>query len=42
MAFHPSLFGYVDLPDPVERRPNGRPDGIRTVRRPTRRPARRV
>ena len=42
MAFHPSLFGYVDLPDPVERLPNGLPYGIRTVRRPTRRPAGRV
>jgi hypothetical protein len=42
MTFHLSLFGHVELPDPVERRPYGRPDGVRTVRRPSRRPTKRV
>ena len=34
MALYPSLFGYVELPEPEERRPHGRPNGVRTVRRP--------
>jgi len=34
MALYPSLFGYVDLPEPDLRRPTGRRgDGSRRVRR---------
>jgi hypothetical protein len=42
MTFHLSPFGRVDFPEPVERRPYGRPDGVRTVRRPSGRPTGRV
>jgi hypothetical protein len=36
MALYPSLFGYVEIPQPDERRPpHGRPTGVRVVRRPT-------
>lgn len=35
MTIYPSLFGSVELPDPVESRPpHPRPDGVRVVRRP--------
>ena len=35
MFLHPSLYGGVDLTDPVPSRPpKGRPDGVRVVRRP--------
>ena len=33
MALYPSLFGYVDLPDPDLRRPRGRGGSVRLVRR---------
>jgi hypothetical protein len=42
MALYPSLFGWVELPEPDERRPHGRPDGVRTVRRPAVRPGGRL
>ena len=36
MALYPSLFGYVELPEPDERRPpQGGPKDVRTVRKPT-------
>lgn len=36
MALYPSLFSFVEVPDDYdERRPQGRPDGTRTVRRPS-------
>jgi hypothetical protein len=37
MAFYTTLFGHVDLPEPsdgLEGRAQGRPNGVRTVRRP--------
>jgi hypothetical protein len=37
MAFYTTLFGHVELPEPSdgrEVRPQGRPTGVRTVRRP--------
>jgi hypothetical protein len=40
MSLHPSFFGSVDLPAPVDSRPpRGRPDGARVVRRPQAPPA---
>lgn len=36
MALYPSLFGYVELPEPDERRPpQDAPKDVRTVRKPT-------
>ena len=35
MALYPSLFGYVELPEPDERRPShDQPKDVRTVRKP--------
>jgi hypothetical protein len=34
MPLYPIPFGYAELPETDERRPHGRPDGVRTVRRP--------
>jgi hypothetical protein len=34
MALYPSLFGYVELPDPDVRRPQNRPADVRVLRRP--------
>ena len=36
MAFYTTLFGHVELPEPrdgSDGRPQGRPTGVRTVRR---------
>jgi hypothetical protein len=36
MALYPSLFGYVEVPEPDERRPQqDTPKDVRTVRKPT-------
>ena len=36
MALYPSLFGYVELPEPDTRRPSqDSPKDVRTVRRPS-------
>jgi hypothetical protein len=34
MALYPTLFGYVEVPDPDHRRPSERPADVRLVRRP--------
>lgn len=38
MALYPSPFGYVDLPDPSDRRPARSGDGVRVRRIAVRRP----
>jgi hypothetical protein len=35
MSLHPTFYGSVDIPDPLDfRPPRGRPDGVRVVRLP--------